>query len=185
MFDKMKVKERDHRLPTVATAAYLSALLFALRLTTFFIPAVREATALNSPVLGELNCLLGITPHLLLFPVIAALPAPAWAKAAGWGWLVVDIATDIMTLNGVAASIDLSLKYGGHISATLWVVVASWQAKGTARLCGLLLALNLGSYSFLAAFVPAVALAPSLVLLPGWLGLVGRRLVQEARRTGV
>jgi hypothetical protein len=58
---------------------------------TFFIPAIRDATPGSSPALSELNAVLGMAPHLLLFPVVAALPAPRWAKAAGYGWLVIDV----------------------------------------------------------------------------------------------
>lgn len=41
---------------------------------TFFIPAIRDATPGSSPALSELNAVLGVAPHLLLFPVVAALP---------------------------------------------------------------------------------------------------------------
>ena len=30
--------------------------------------------------------LLDMASHLILLPVIATLPAPAWARAAGYGW---------------------------------------------------------------------------------------------------
>src|SRR6266567_220686 len=84
------------------------AILFAIRLPTFFISVIRDATPSSSLFLDELNGLLAVAPHLLLFPVVAALPAPRWAKAAGYGWLVIDISTDIMGLNGVPQT-DLSL----------------------------------------------------------------------------
>jgi hypothetical protein len=74
-------------------AAYIVAILFAIRLPTFFIPVIRDATPTSSIFLDELNGLLGVAPHLLLFPVVAALPAPRWAKAAGYGWLAIDIST--------------------------------------------------------------------------------------------
>jgi hypothetical protein len=98
--------------------------------------------------------LLGVAPHLLLFPIVATLPAPRWARAAGYGWLVVDITTDIMALNGVPITIYLAMRYGGHVSAALWFASASWQAKGATHVVGLLLALDLGGYSFVAPFDP-------------------------------
>ncbi len=157
-------------------AAYGVAVLFALRLVSFFVPTMRDATVFNSPLLGELNALLGIAPHLLLFPVVAALIAPEWARAAGYGWLVVDMATDIMALDGVAPMTAFSLKYGGHIAAALWIATASWQTQGATRIVGLLLALDLSSYSFISTFVPVIPLIPSVVLLPLWFVLVGRQL---------
>jgi hypothetical protein len=103
---------------------------------------------------------------------------PPWGRAAGYGWLVVDMATDIMALNGVAKPTFIAMRYGGHLSAALWIALTSLQAKGATRIIGLLLALDLGGYSFVAPFDPThfVGLLPSFVLLPLWLVLVGRLL---------
>ena len=130
----------------------------------------------NAPV-----ALLGVAPHLLLFPVVAMLPAPWWARAAGYGWLVVDVATDIMALNGVATPTFIARRYAGHVSAAVWIAVASWHARGASHILGLLLALDLGGYSFVAPFDPThfVELLPSLELLPVWLVPVGRLLHRE------
>ncbi|MFL5624734.1 MAG: hypothetical protein ACJ788_03970 [Ktedonobacteraceae bacterium] len=166
---------------TVA-AAYGAAVLFAIHLVTYLIPSIRDVTTTSSPIAAELLVLLGVAEHLLLFPVIAALPAPQWAKSAGYGWLVIDMATEIMQLNGVAKLIYLSLRYGGHISAAIWIASASWRARGALRIIGWLTALDLFIYSFI-AFIPFsfVILLPSLILLPAWIALVGRLLA----RTGV
>jgi hypothetical protein len=127
-----------------------------------------------------------------LFPVVAAAPAPPWARAAGYGWLVVDIATDVMALQGVPDALYLPLRYGGHVSAALWIAAASWRLGGAARGVGLLLALTLGGYSFV-PHAPVGWLGPAGVLLPVWLVLVGRALGRpgdaagpgRARRAGV
>lgn len=167
--------------PGPAALAYAAAALFAVSLARFFfIP--RLGLPADSPVLAQLNGgLLPVAAHLLLFPIVTALPAPPWARAAGFGWLVIDIATDIMVLNGVADSIYLPMRYGGHISAALWIASASWQAGGATRLAGLLLALDLGGYSFIPN-APAALLIPSGVLIPLWLVLAGRRLGRGAVR---
>src|SRR5438128_6823638 len=91
------------------------------------------------------------------------------------------MATDIMQLNGVPNTTYLAMRYGGHISAALWIASASWQIKGAIRITGLLLALDLAIYSFI-AFIPFtfVILIPSLVLLPLWLVLSGRFLARES-----
>ena len=168
-------------------AAYVAAVLFVIRLPTFFVPAIRDALPGNSPVLSELNALLGIAPHLVLFPVVAALPAPRWGRAAGYGWLVIDMATDVMDLGGVAKLTYLSLRYGGHISAALWIASASWDAKGALRIVGWLLAFDLAIYSFIAPFgsLTFLVLLPSLVLLPLWLALVGRYLARGSENEQV
>lgn len=155
--------------------AYAAAILFTVRFL-FFIPAL--ASLPIAPKDGTFpGAILAIAEHLVLFPVVAALPAPQWAKAAGYGWLVTDMSTDIMALNGVPTMIFLSLRYGGHISAALWIITASWFARGTTRVVGWLTALDLGGYSFLAAYgVSFVALIPSGILLPLWCALLGRHL---------
>ena len=160
----------------LALVAYGVAALFAVRLPSFyFLPQSG-----GSLVARELSALLGIAPHLLIFAVIAALPAPVWAKSAGYGWLAIDMTTDIMALNGVADATFLPMRYGGHIAAALWIATASWQARGATRGVGLLLALDLGAYSFIAPFVSFVALLPSIVLLPAWFILVARSIGRGA-----
>lgn len=165
---------------SVVTLAYVAALLFAIHLVTYLIPSIRDVTPSSSLVVAELLAILGVAEHLVLFPVVAALPAPRWAKAAGYGWLVIDMATDIMDLNGVNRQTYLSLRYGGHISAALWIASASWQARGAMRGIGLFVAIDLAIYSFVAFFpLTFVILLPSLVLLPLWFFLVGRLLARE------
>lgn len=163
------------RLP--ATAAYVAAGLFAVGTLRFFLLPPEGAGNL-------LVAALGAAEHLILFPVIAALPAPPWARAAGYGWLVVDVTTDVMALNGVPVTIFLAVRYGGHVPAALWLAAASWRAPRLTRIVGLLLALDLGGYSFVAPFDPThfAGLLPVLVLLPAWLVLAGRSLAQKVER---
>jgi len=115
--------------------------------------------------------LLPVAAHLILFPVVAALPAPPWARAAGYGWLVIDITTDVMALQGVADTLYLPMRYGGHVSAAVWIAAASWQAKGATRIVGLLLALILGGYSLI-PHGPLGILILSWPLLPLWFALI-------------
>ena len=168
----------------VAYVAYVAAALFAIHLVTYLIPGIRNATTASSPVVAELLALIGVAEHLLLFPVVAALPAPRWAKAAGYGWLVIDMASDIMQLNGVTQLTYLGLRYGGHISAAIWIAASAWQGRGALRVIGLILAIDLVIYSFI-AFLPLtfIVLLPSLVLLPLWFVLVGRFLTRTSVAT--
>lgn len=164
-----------------AYAAYAAAVLFVFSLARFFfIP--RLGLPADSPIVAELNGgLLPVAAHLLLFPVVAALPAPPWARAAGYGWLVIDIVTDIMALNGVPDTIYLPMRYGGHVSAALWIATASWRGRGALRIVGLLLALILGGYSFVPNG-PIWLLIPSGPLLPLWFALVGRFIARWGGR---
>ncbi len=164
-----------------AMAAYGATLLFAIHLVTYFIPSIRDVTTSSSVIGAEALALLAVAEHLILFPVVAALPTPPWARAIGYGWLVLDIATDIMQLNGAVKLTYLSLRYGANIAAALWIVSASWQGKGAMRVIGIIVALDLVLYSFI-AFIPFtfLVLVPSLVLLPLWFWLVGHTFAQEA-----
>ena len=163
-----------------ARASYGAALLFAIHLITYFIPSIRDVTTSSSVVGAEALALLAVAEHLILFPVVAALPAPRWARAVGYGWLVLDIATDIMQLNGVVKPTYLALRYGANVAAALWIASASWQGKGAMRAIGLVVALDLALYSFI-AFIPFtfLVLVPSLVLLPLWFVLVGRLIARD------
>ena len=161
-----------HKISDLSQLAYGAAILFILGLSRFFVAYLTPLQVGDGTLPGTL---LSLSEHLILFPIIAALPAPQWAKSAGWGWLTIDMSTDIMALNGVPPATYLALRYGGHISSALWVAAASWQGKGALRWIGWLYALNLASYSFLAAYKGSfVILFPSLVLLPLWLVLIGR-----------
>ncbi|GAC1391852.1 MAG: hypothetical protein NVS4B11_16460 [Ktedonobacteraceae bacterium] len=171
-------KVKTSRLPRAAFIAYIAAVLFSIRFVFFFLPFLPFIPHNVSGLVQDgtlLGALLGIAEHLVLFPIIAALPAPPWARAAGYGWLVVDMCTDIMAFNGVPITIYLALRLGGHISSALWVVSACWQAKGAMRIIGWLYALDLASYSFLAIYKGSfLVLIPSAFLFPLWLVLVGR-----------
>jgi len=163
-------------------AAYVAAVIFFVHISLYFVPyvpALRNAVG-GSLAFAEVDAMLGVVEHLLLFPVIAALPAPSWAKSAGYGWLVIDMATDIMQLNGAPVAVYLTLRYGGHIASALWAAAASWRARGALRVVGLLYATDLAIFSFI-AFVRLsfLILLPSLFLLPLWLILIGRLLARS------
>jgi len=86
---------KETKPPLAANVAYAAAVLFVLGFARFFV----------LPPEGSRNvlvALLGVAEHLILFPVVAALAVPRWARAAGYGWLIVDIATDSMALSRAA-----------------------------------------------------------------------------------
>ena len=164
-------------MPVPALAAFLATGFFVALMILFG----RLSAYGQSPppqVLILVGTVIAVAFHLLLLPVIANLAAPDWAKAAGYGWIVVDIACSIMTLNGVANSVTTALRYGGHVPAAVWIAAAAWNAGGAARYVGVALAVCLGGYSFLAPWVPFVGFVPAIVLMIAWLPLVGRHLLK-------
>lgn len=163
-------------------AAYGAAILFALHLLTYFIPSIRDATLTNALPVAIALGVLAVAQHLIVFPVVAALPAPRWAQIAGYGWLVVDMLTDLLQLGGAPKSVYLVMRLAINLVAALWIAAASAQERGALRGSGLFVAIDFALYSFAAAFFAwaFVITLPSLVLLPVWFVLVGNRLGAEA-----
>ncbi|SEB45620.1 hypothetical protein [Paenibacillus sp. GP183] len=159
-----------------AFPAFAAAVLFFIRFVFFFLPQSISKGVQDGTMFGAI---LAVSEHMIMLPVIAALPAPQWSKAAGYGWIVIDMATDIMALNGVDPAIYISLRYGGHISAAVWFATASWTSRGAIRIFGLLTALNLGGYSFIAHYAPPVVLAPLSIWMIVWLILIGQHIARR------
>jgi len=59
----------------------------------------------------------GILFHLALFLLVAKLEAPEWARAAGYGWLVLDVMTAVLTLDGVPYELYIYNQLGGQFLA--------------------------------------------------------------------
>ncbi|HEV2237730.1 MAG TPA: hypothetical protein VGR57_13800 [Ktedonobacterales bacterium] len=159
-------------------AAYAAAVLFALHLASYFVPTVRDATLAHAAGLAIALAVLALAQHLVVLPVVAALPAPAWARFAAVVWLGVDMGTDLAQLVGEPVSAYLNVRLAVNVLAALWIATASLGDRGALRVIGLVVALDFAAYSALAlVFKQAFLVAlPSLVLLPIWFALVGRRL---------
>jgi hypothetical protein len=161
-------------------AAYAAAILFALHLATYFVPSVRDATIGGSVAIAFGLAILAVAQHLVVFPVVAALSAPLWAKIAAYVWLVVDTTTDLLQLADTPKSIYLPIRLGANVLAALWIAAAAWRTTGATRIIGLVVAVDTALYSALALLTPLAFLVtlPALVLLPVWFWLVGRRLAR-------
>ena len=167
------------RLSSLApAAAYAAAVLFAVHLLTYFIPTIRDATLTSSATVAILLGVLAVLQHVVVFPVVAALPAPRWAQVAAYIWLVIDTGTDLAQLGGASKSVYLSARLIVNVLAALWFAAASLRQRGALRGIGLFVAIDTVLYSLLAGFVPwaFVITLPSLVLLPIWFFLIGRLL---------
>ncbi|NWC92875.1 MULTISPECIES: hypothetical protein [unclassified Pseudomonas] len=124
----------------------------------------------------------GILFHLAIFLLVPQLPAPGWAKAAGYGWLVVDVTVGVMTLNHVPSEIAMPIRLGGHIFAGLWIVNVSLLAIRPIKFTGLIAGGWLAAFSFVSPFVPKTALAPTALLMLLWLGLIAWHNGSTGRR---
>jgi len=162
------------------SAAYAAAVLFALHLATYFVASVRDATLTSSLAIAVTLAALAVAQHLVVFPVVAALSAPQWAKIGAYVWLVVDTATDLMQLGDTPKLVYLPIRLAVNVLAALWIAAASWRTLGVTRVIGLIVAADTALYSALALLSPLAFLVtlPALVLLPVWFLLVGRHLAR-------
>lgn len=118
----------------------------------------------------------GVFFHLAILLLVARLDAPAWAKAAGYSWVALDVLTGIMSINGVAYDITWPVRLGGHVFAGTWILMSSLFARHQpTRVVGALAGIWLGSYSFVANIAPHAALAPSSLLIIVWFVLLAAK----------
>lgn len=167
-----------------SAAAYAAAILFAFHLVTYFIPSLRDATLTTSVPVAVGIGVLALAQHIVVFPVVSALPASTWAKVAAYCWLVVDMLTEVLQLGGASKSLYLVLRLIFNLAAALWIARASWLAPTkTIWRIGIFVAIDFSLYSLLAGFVPwaFVVALPSLVLLPVWFLLIGNLLSQREK----
>jgi hypothetical protein len=167
------------------TLAYASAVLFL----ALFISGGLQAPSPISPILG-LVC------HLIVLPIIAAWPAPAWARAAGYGWLVIDVTTNVAAWNLapmglISANLQLTnalfdaLRQGIHVNASVWIAAASWNAPGAARPVGLGVAFFLTVTALAGPWLPVWFVYPGFALLVVWFALLGRQLTRSPMAASV
>ena len=115
----------------------------------------------------------GVFFHLAILLLIDRLNAQSWAKAAGYGWIILDVLTGILSINGVAYDITGPVRLGGHVLAGVWLVTTSHhQRQRPVQIIGVLTGLWLGSYSFIAPNVPEYALYPASLLIIAWFVLL-------------
>ena len=118
--------------------------------------------------------------HLSLLPVIAALPAPEWARGSGYAWVVVDNVIVFMSYFGVGADLGTPMRMGVHVAAATWLVGAGGAASGGFRWVGWAGAFAFVVVSTIAPIVGSAQanqmLGPAGVLLVTWLVMAGGRL---------
>ena len=164
---------------TAARLAYIAVILFAAHFVTYFVPALRDASFGAGTGAALFVALLALAQHGVVFPVVAALPAPGWARTSAYVWLVGDMISDLMQLFGAPTSQYLTLRLIVNVLAAVWFLVSSWRAPLAMRFVGIFVGCDLVAYSLTAPFDPRafVLSLPSLILVPVWFVLVGRLLM--------
>jgi hypothetical protein len=155
-----------------ARAAYAGAALFVVLIVLFSMLGGGPPT---TPMLITMG-VVGAASHLVLLPVVAAMPAPEWARAAGYGWLVIDTMLNVAAVNGLDPGIAGALRLGGHASSALWMATAAQNSRGAVRIIGWPLAIVLMFHAFASPWLPMWVIFPPFVTIPIWLVCIGRSL---------
>jgi hypothetical protein len=114
----------------------------------------------------------GMLFHLSIFFLVPRLPAPVWAKAAGYGWAIIDTTVGAMVLNGVPREIAMPTRLGGHIFAGIWILGTSLSGSTSIRLIGCIAGIWVSAFTFVARFVPQAMLRPASLLVLVWLAVI-------------
>jgi hypothetical protein len=147
----------------------LSPRALAITAIIFFLPIF---VVFALPQIGRWGEYTGFVFHLSLFLLVAKLDAPDWAKAAGYGWLIIDVMTGVLVLNGVPHAIADYIRFSGHIFAGIWIVTASLQGSTAVKITGTIAGTWMTLYTFASPFLPPTYLGPAGLFLVAWLGLI-------------
>jgi len=158
-------------------ARFLSTRLIAVAALLFFAPVVASILAPAVVSFGVADPAWarnypGILFHLALFLLVAKIEAPEWARAAGYGWLVLDVMTGVLTLNGVPHEIYDFVRLGGHIFGGIWIATASLSGSTPVKVIGLVTGIYLSGFTFVSPFLSLKVLGPNAILVLVWLAII-------------
>ncbi|MFC9544537.1 hypothetical protein ACFTXK_07825 [Streptomyces sp. NPDC056956] len=149
---------------------YLSLRGAALLPCVLFIPIAAALIAAPDVAWGEY---LGVFFHLSILFLVSRLEAASWAKAAGYGWVALDVLAGILAINDVPHDIAWPVRLGGHVLAGVWIMSSSLVSKSwPVTLVGTLTGFWLASYSLVGDVLPESALAPAGICIVIWFALL-------------
>jgi hypothetical protein len=125
---------------------------------------------------------LGVFFHLSILFLVSRLEAAPWAKAAGYGWVALDVLAGILMINDVAYDTAWAVRLGGHVLAGVWIVSSSLvHGAWPVRVVGVITGLWLAAYSFVGDVLPESFLRPAGILILVWFALLAifHRSVEE------
>lgn len=151
----------------------------ALLPLVLFLPAVIAFFVDPDVAWGEY---LGVFFHLSVLFLVSRLEAAAWAKAAGYGWVTLDVLAGILMINDVAYDTAWAVRLGGHVLAGVWIVSSSLVSRSVpVAVVGVVTGLWLAAYSFVGDVLPESFLRPAGILILVWFALLAifHRSVEE------
>lgn len=149
---------------------YASLRLVALLPLLLFLPAVIAFFVDPEVAWGEY---LGVFFHLSILFLVSRLRAAPWAKAAGYGWVTLDVLAGILMINEVEYDTAWAVRLGGHVLAGVWIVASSLVSHSwPVRVVGVLTGLWLAGYSFVGTVLAEEFLRPAGILILVWFALL-------------
>ena len=160
---------------------YLSLRAVALLPLVLFLPAVIAFFVNPRVAWGEY---LGIFFHLSILFLVSRLEAAPWAKAAGYGWVTLDVLAGILMINDVPYDTAWAVRLGGHVLAGVWIVSSSLVSRAwPVTVVGTITGLWLAGYSFVGDVLPESFLSPAGICILVWFALVAITASATGNRT--
>ncbi|AXB41530.1 hypothetical protein [Amycolatopsis albispora] len=145
---------------------YVSLRWLALLPLVLFLPAVIAFFVDPDVAWGEY---LGVFFHLSILFLVSRLDAAPWAKAAGYGWVALDVLAGILMINEIAYDTAWAVRLGGHVLAGVWIVSSSLVSRAwPVGAVGVITGLWLAGYSFVGNVLPESFLRPAGILILVW-----------------
>ncbi|MFE9750171.1 hypothetical protein ACFYOT_35120 [Saccharothrix saharensis] len=149
---------------------YVSLRSLALLPLVLFSPAVIAFFVDPDAVWGEY---LGVFFHLSILFLVSRLEAAPWAKAAGYGWVALDVLAGILMINDIQYDTAWAIRLGGHVLAGVWIVSSSLVSRAMpVTVVGVVTGLWLAAYSFVGNVLPETYLRPAGILILVWFALL-------------
>ncbi len=149
---------------------YASLRSLALLPLVLFLPAVIAFFVDPDVTWGEY---LGVFFHLSILFLVSRLEAAPWAKAAGYGWVALDVLAGILMINDVAYDTAWAVRLGGHVLAGVWIVSSSLVSRAMpVSVVGVITGVWLAAYSFAGDVLPESFLRPAGILILVWFALL-------------
>lgn len=145
---------------------YLDVRWAAILPLVLFAPAVVAFFAAPDVWWGEY---LGVFFHLAILWLIPRLDAAQWSRAAGYGWVALDVLAGILMINGVDHDTAWAVRLGAHVLAGVWIVSSSAVSRSwIVTVLGVVTGVWLGGYSLVAPQLGEEFLRPAGILILVW-----------------
>ncbi|MHA4811460.1 hypothetical protein ACX0G9_25390 [Flavitalea flava] len=149
--------------------SYKSAFKWSIATLVSFIALFLSFPLMHKfPNVLYLSTVIAVIFHFTLLPLIAAMPAPAWAKMGGFTWVFVDIILAVASVNGVSNEILEPMRGGVHVALIVWPFGIAIINKGFIRWVSIVFALSIGIVPLFGKLLPPTARFIAIPFILTW-----------------